>query len=181
MRARLGIAGWIVGGHGAGRGAAGLGRKEASPAACRQKAATVILRRAMTARWRLLALPAARTLNGRVSFERVVSGIGHQEPVYAFLRDDQKMEEPDWLKRADDDRGIRTAVIGTCARKTARASCAFETMQMFSRGVWGRGGQRGAEGAGNGRHLPGRRYCAQDLENAAKRGHLRRGFWTRGG
>jgi glucokinase len=54
-----------------------------------------------------------RTLNGRVSTERVVSGLGIQN-VYAFLRDDQKMEEPAWLRdrmKTEDP----NAVIGTCA------------------------------------------------------------------
>ena len=41
-----------------------------------------------------------RTLNGRVSCERVVSGIGIKN-VYAFLRDVEKMEEPQVAARAD--------------------------------------------------------------------------------
>src|SRR5271156_3280389 len=36
-------------------------------------------------------------LKGRVSFERVVSGIGIKN-IYAFLRDMEKIEEPDWLR-----------------------------------------------------------------------------------
>lgn len=54
-----------------------------------------------------------RTLNGRVSTERVVSGLGIQN-VYAFLRDDQKMEEPAWLRdrmKSEDP----NAAIGACA------------------------------------------------------------------
>jgi glucokinase len=41
-----------------------------------------------------------RTLNGRVSHERVVSGLGIKN-IYAFLKDDQKMDEPDWLRERD--------------------------------------------------------------------------------
>jgi glucokinase len=70
-----------------------------------------------------------RTLNGRVSFERVVSGIGIKN-VYAFLRDDQKMEEPDWLRdrlAAEDP----NAVIGSCAEDGSSPIC-YETMQIFS-------------------------------------------------
>ena len=48
-----------------------------------------------------------RKLNGRVSTERVVSGLGIQN-VYEFLRDDQKMEEPAWLReRMRDGRSER--------------------------------------------------------------------------
>src|SRR3984957_7840324 len=36
-------------------------------------------------------------LKGRVSFERVVSGIGLKN-IYSFLRDDKGMDEPAWLK-----------------------------------------------------------------------------------
>lgn len=70
-----------------------------------------------------------RTLKGRVSFERVVSGLGIKN-VYAFLRDDQKMEEPAWLKErmaAEDP----NAVIGGCAEDGSSELC-FETMQMFA-------------------------------------------------
>lgn len=70
-----------------------------------------------------------RTLKGRVSFERVVSGIGIKN-VYAFLRDDQKMEEPVWLREriASED---QNQVIGTCAEDGSSEIC-FETMQIFS-------------------------------------------------
>ena len=68
-------------------------------------------------------------MNGRVSFERVVSGIGIKN-VYAFLRDDQKMEEPAWLRDrlASED---PNAVIGTLAEAGASEICA-EAMQLFS-------------------------------------------------
>jgi glucokinase len=69
-----------------------------------------------------------RTLNGRVSSERVVSGIGIKN-VYAFLRDDVKMEEPQWLKdrlAAEDP----NAVIGQCAEDGSSEICA-ETMRIF--------------------------------------------------
>jgi len=69
------------------------------------------------------------TLNGRVSFERVVSGLGIKN-VYAFLRDDQKMEEPSWLRdrmAAEDP----NAVIGQCAEDGSSEIC-FETLQMFT-------------------------------------------------
>lgn len=62
-----------------------------------------------------------RTLNGRVSTERVVSGLGIQN-VYAFLRDDQKMEEPAWLRdrmRSEDP----NAVIGACADDGSSEIC----------------------------------------------------------
>jgi glucokinase len=70
-----------------------------------------------------------RELKGRVSFERVVSGIGIKN-VYAFLRDDQKMEEPEWLRTrmANED---PNAVIGECAEDGSSEIC-LETMQIFA-------------------------------------------------
>jgi glucokinase len=70
-----------------------------------------------------------KTLNGRVSFERVVSGIGIKN-IYSFLRDAQKMEEPQWLRdrMASED---RNAVIGQCAEDGSSPLC-YETMQIFT-------------------------------------------------
>ena len=70
-----------------------------------------------------------RTLNGRVSFERVVSGIGIKN-VYAFLRDDQKMEEPAWLRDrlASED---PNAVLGSAA-EDGSSPIAVEAMKLFS-------------------------------------------------
>jgi glucokinase len=69
-----------------------------------------------------------RTLKGRVSTERVVSGLGIQN-VYAFLRDDRKMDEPAWLRErmaAQDP----NAVIGQCAEDGSSEICA-EAMRIF--------------------------------------------------
>jgi glucokinase len=70
-----------------------------------------------------------RELKGHVSFERVVSGIGIKN-VYAFLKHDQKMEEPDWLRdrMATED---PNAVIGECAENGSSDIC-YETMQIFT-------------------------------------------------
>ena len=81
-----------------------------------------------------------RALNGRVSFERVVSGIGIRN-VYAFLRDDQKMEEPDWLRermRTED----ANAVIGTCAEEGSSPIC-VETMNIFAAAFGAKAGNLG--------------------------------------
>ena len=70
-----------------------------------------------------------RTLNGRVSLERVVSGLGIKN-IYAFLRDDRKLREPKWLRdrmEAEDP----NAVIGQCAADGSSEICA-ETMRMFA-------------------------------------------------
>jgi glucokinase len=72
-------------------------------------------------------------LNGRVSWERVVSGIGIKN-IYAFLRDVEKINEPSWLRdrmRAEDP----NAVIGECAEDGSSSLC-FETMKLFS-GAYG--------------------------------------------
>jgi len=69
------------------------------------------------------------TLNGHVSWERVVSGIGIKN-IYAFLRDVEKMEEPAWLRdrmKTEDP----NAVIGQCADDGSSSLCA-ETMQTFA-------------------------------------------------
>ncbi len=70
-----------------------------------------------------------RTLNGRVSFERVVSGLGIKN-VYAYLRDVEKIDEPQWLRDrlASED---PNAVIGTCAEDGSSWIC-FETMKLFA-------------------------------------------------
>jgi glucokinase len=70
-----------------------------------------------------------RTLAGRVSFERVVSGLGIKN-VYAFLRDDRKMEEPAWLtgRLANED---PNAVIGECGENGSSEICA-ETLRIFA-------------------------------------------------
>jgi glucokinase len=70
-----------------------------------------------------------KTLNGRVSSERVVSGLGIKN-VYAYLRDVEKMEEPQWLRdrmAAEDP----NAVIGQCAEDGSSPLC-LETMQTFA-------------------------------------------------
>jgi glucokinase len=70
-----------------------------------------------------------KTLNGRVSWERVVSGIGIKN-IYTFLRDDQKMEEPKWLaeRMAAED---PNAVIGECAEEGSIEIC-YETLRIFA-------------------------------------------------
>jgi glucokinase len=78
-----------------------------------------------------------RTLKGRVSFERVVSGIGIRN-VYAFLRDDQGMDEPAWLRdrMASED---PNAVIGTCAEDGSSEIC-VETMNIFAAALGAKAG-----------------------------------------
>jgi glucokinase len=69
------------------------------------------------------------TLRGRVSWERVVSGIGIKN-IYSFLRDVEKINEPGWLH----DRMLSedpNAVIGQCAEDGSSSLC-FETMKTFS-------------------------------------------------
>ena len=73
------------------------------------------------------------TLKGRVSWERVVSGLGIKN-IYAFLRDVEKINEPGWLH----DRMLTedpNAVIGQCAEDGSSSLC-FETMKIFA-GAYG--------------------------------------------
>ncbi|MDQ2832278.1 MAG: glucokinase [Acidobacteriota bacterium] len=70
-----------------------------------------------------------QTLKGRVSWERVVSGIGIKN-VYNFLKDVEKINEPGWLHdrmQTEDP----NAVIGQCAEDGSSSLC-FETMKMFA-------------------------------------------------
>jgi glucokinase len=69
------------------------------------------------------------TLKGRVSWERVVSGIGIKN-VYAYLREVEKMEEPQWLrdKMATED---PNAAIGQCSEDGSSPLC-FDTMEIFA-------------------------------------------------
>jgi glucokinase len=68
------------------------------------------------------------TLKGRVSWERVVSGLGIKN-VYAFLRDVEKIAEPGWLhdRMMAEDPNV---VISQCAEDGSSSLC-FETMKMF--------------------------------------------------
>jgi len=70
-----------------------------------------------------------RTLNGRVSFERVVSGLGIKN-IYAYLRDVEKIDEPQWLRdrMASED---PNAVIGQCAEDGSSWLC-YEVMKTFT-------------------------------------------------
>ena len=72
-----------------------------------------------------------RKLRGRVSWERVVSGIGIQN-IYAYLRDVEKIDEPAWLReRMAAEKEDPNAVIGGCAEDGSSVLC-FETMQTFA-------------------------------------------------
>lgn len=70
-----------------------------------------------------------RILKGRVSFERVVSGIGLRN-IYSFLRDEKGMEEPEWLKErmlAEDP----NAIIGEMGESGENELCA-KTLDVFA-------------------------------------------------
>lgn len=67
-------------------------------------------------------------LKGHVSYERVVSGLGIHN-IYTYLRDVEKLEEPQWLRArlaAEDP----NAVIGECAQDGTSSIC-FETLKTF--------------------------------------------------
>ena len=70
-----------------------------------------------------------RTLQGRVSYERVVSGLGLRN-VYAFLKDEVRMEEPAWLRERLETEDPN-AVIGSCAEEGSSELC-HQTMQIFA-------------------------------------------------
>jgi glucokinase len=69
-----------------------------------------------------------KKLNGRVSYERIVSGPGLHN-IYTFLRDEKKMEEPAWLAdrmKTEDP----NAVIGEVAELGTNELC-VKTLDMF--------------------------------------------------
>ncbi len=69
-----------------------------------------------------------RILKGRVSFERVVSGLGMRN-IYAFLRDEKGLEEPDWIKErmlAEDP----NAIISELAEEGSN-ELAVRTLDLF--------------------------------------------------
>ena len=70
-----------------------------------------------------------KQLGGRVSFERVVSGIGLKN-IYTFLRDVKSLDEPAWLKQrmAEED---PNAVIGELAENGSNELCA-RTLDIFA-------------------------------------------------
>jgi len=68
-------------------------------------------------------------LKGRVSWERVVSGMGIQN-IYSFLRDVEEMDEPTWLRKRMTTEDPN-AVIGECAENGLSDLCR-ETMQTFA-------------------------------------------------
>lgn len=70
-----------------------------------------------------------RKLGGRVSWERVVSGLGIQN-IYGFLRDVEKIDEPEWLRERMTEEDPN-AVIGRCAEDGSSELCR-ETMQTFA-------------------------------------------------
>ncbi len=68
-------------------------------------------------------------LNGRVSWERVVSGLGLKN-IYEFLRDGKKMEEPGWLheRMQTEDPNF---VIGTTG-EDGSSELTAKTLQIFA-------------------------------------------------
>lgn len=74
-----------------------------------------------------------KKLEGRVSFERVVSGLGMQN-IYSFLRDEKKMEEPAWLRERMQQEDPN-AVVGELGEKGENELCS-KTLEVFA-GAYG--------------------------------------------
>ena len=70
-----------------------------------------------------------RKLNGRVSYERVISGPGLTN-IYTFLRDEKRMEEPAWLKQRMQTEDPN-AVIGEAGEAGTSELCA-KALAMFA-------------------------------------------------
>jgi len=70
-----------------------------------------------------------RALNGRVSLERVVSGLGLKN-IYTFLRDEKGLEEPAWLteRMLHEDPNIAIAELG----EAGTVELCVRTLDMFA-------------------------------------------------
>lgn len=68
-----------------------------------------------------------KKLGGRVSYERVIAGVGIKD-VYDFLRDVRKMDEPAWLKERMESEDPN-AVIGELG-ETAESEICAKTLDM---------------------------------------------------
>jgi glucokinase len=112
-----------------------------------------------------------------VSWERVVSGIGIKN-VYAYLRDVEKMEEPQWLRErmATED---PNAVIGQCAEDGSSPLC-FETMQMFAAAYGAEAGNIALKVLAMGGMYLGGGIAPKTLKTLRMARSCRR-FWTRDG
>lgn len=75
-----------------------------------------------------LLLYLREKLNGRVSYERVVSGMGIYN-IYSFLRDRKIFEEPAWLAE-ELEAGDKTAAVSKAAL-AGKAEIAVEALDMF--------------------------------------------------
>jgi glucokinase len=88
-----------------------------------------------------------RTLGGRVSWERVVSGIGLKN-IYAFLRDEKKVEEPVWLRdrmQGEDP----NAVIGESGENGTSELCR-RTLEIFAASYGAEAGNLALKALANG-------------------------------
>ncbi len=72
-----------------------------------------------------------RKYSGRVSYERVVSGMGLQN-IYEFLRDSQGMEEPSWLSEQLAEAHDANSVITEMALSAKSEICAKALDMMVS-------------------------------------------------
>lgn len=75
-----------------------------------------------------LMLYLREKLNGRVSYERVVSGMGIYN-IYSFLRDRKIFDEPTWLAE-EIEAGDKTAAVSKAAL-AGKAEIAVEALDMF--------------------------------------------------
>src|SRR3569623_362914 len=72
-----------------------------------------------------------RKYNGRISYERVVSGMGLTN-IYEFLRDSQGLEEPKWLAEKISEAHDPNSVITEMALSAKREICARALDMMVS-------------------------------------------------
>lgn len=118
-----------------------------------------------------------RKYGGRVSVERVVSGLGLAN-IYEFLRDKRRMKEPDWLSdelaAADDP----NAVISAAANAGKSALCE-KTLEIFVSAFGAEAGNLGLKSLSTGGIYIGGGIAPQILD-FLKMGHFLRAFTDKG-
>lgn len=118
-----------------------------------------------------------RKYGGRVSVERVVSGLGLAN-IYAFLRDERRMEEPGWLSdelAASED---RNAVI-TAAANAGRNALCEKTLEMFVSALGAEAGNLGLKTLSTGGLYIGG-GIAPHIAELLKEGHFLHAFTDKG-
>jgi len=113
---------------------------------------------------------------GRVSWERVASGMGIAN-IYGFLLERRQAQSPDWLAAAMAEGDVAAAVAGAAA--AGRCPICAETMELFFSFYGREAGNMGLKHMALGGVYLGGGVAPKNLE-ALKEGHFLQGFFAKG-